>query len=74
MTDLERLAARCEAADGEVVKDLMRRLSDLQMWCILMSRKDSGGQAAYDLVQETRAFIAQHHLGRARAMEANDGQ
>lgn len=39
--------------------ELMNRLQDLQMWCALMGRKDSGGVEAARLVQDTRAFIVE---------------
>lgn len=45
------------APDAQVAS-VMERLSDLQTWCALMARKDSGGMAAFDLIQETRALIA----------------
>lgn len=39
--------------------DLMNRLSDLQTWCAMMARKDSGGIPAAQLIQDTRAFIVE---------------
>lgn len=45
------------SAPDQRTADLMQRLSDLQTWCVLMARFDSGGASAASLVQETRAFI-----------------
>lgn len=47
--------------------DLMNRLSDLQMWCVLMGQKDSGGTSAARLVQDVRAYIVERQYPRARA-------
>jgi hypothetical protein len=55
MTPLER-----EALDNGGVCDpdrIMRELSDLQQWCVLMSRKDRGGLPAADVIQRTRICI-----------------
>lgn len=38
-------------------QDLLAELSNLQTWCTLMARKDSGGMPAYDLIQRTRIYI-----------------
>lgn len=46
-------------APDQETQDLMSRLSDLQMWCALMGRKDSGGPEAARLIQDTRAFIVE---------------
>ena len=56
---------------------LMAELSNLQSWCALMSRKDSGGMAACDLIQRARVhimelvkvrdFYADRHCGRGGA-------
>lgn len=59
------------APDAET-QDLMARLSDLQTWCALMGRKDSGGIHAADLIQETRAFIVSRLYPRA-ALRAKGG-
>lgn len=53
------------APDAET-HELMARLSDLQMWCVLMSQKDSGGVAAARLIQDTRAFIVERVFHGAR--------
>jgi hypothetical protein len=58
------------APDQEVF-DLMARLSDLQTWCAMMARKDSGGIAAAQLVQDTRALIVERLYPRA-ALRAKD--
>jgi hypothetical protein len=47
--------------------DLMKRLSDLQGWCVLMASKDSGGLPAAQLVQDVRAYIVERQYPRARA-------
>jgi hypothetical protein len=46
------------APDAETFA-LMNELSGLQTWCVMMSRKDSGGVPAADLIQRTRAFIVE---------------
>ncbi len=46
------------APDKEVAA-LMGELSRLQTWCVMMSRKDSGGMPAADLVQRTRVLIVE---------------
>jgi hypothetical protein len=58
------------APDAETA-DLMARLSDLQQWCVLMSRKDSGGIPASSLIQDTRVFIVERLYPRAIAARAN---
>jgi hypothetical protein len=45
------------AADDCNPDRIMRELSDLQQWCVLMSRKDRGGMPAADLIQRTRICI-----------------
>ena len=52
---------------------LMTRLSNLQQWCVLMTRKDSGGLPAADLIQETRCFIVERLYPRAIAALAAKG-
>ena len=49
------------------VHSLMNRLSDLQAWCALMARKDSGGIAASQLIQDTRCLIVERLYPRAIA-------
>lgn len=46
-------------APDQETRDLMNKLSDLQTWCALMARKDSGGAHAGRLIQDTRAFIVE---------------
>ena len=46
------------APDLEVF-ELMNRLSDLQAWCALMARKDSGGMEAAKVVQDARSLIVE---------------
>ena len=36
---------------------LLDELSNLQSWCVMMTRKDSGGLPAADLVQRTRIHL-----------------
>lgn len=36
---------------------LLDELSDLQTWCVMMMRKDSGGMPAADLIQRTRIHL-----------------
>jgi hypothetical protein len=46
---------------------IMRELSDLQQWCVFMSRKDRGGMPAADLIQRTRICIVNLRKDRTRA-------
>jgi len=41
----------------EEVSGILEELSNLQTWCVLMARKDSGGLPAADLIQRTRILI-----------------
>lgn len=54
------------APDLEVFQ-LMTRLSDLNQWCALMARKDSGGAEAARLVQDARCLIVERLYPRAMA-------
>ena len=73
MTDEARRVAMGHAkriipggAPDQETADLMHRLSDLQTWCALMARKDSGGSEAARLVQDARAFIVERLYPQAR--------
>lgn len=59
-------------APDQETADLMNRLSDLQGWCALMARKDSGGIEAARLVQDARAFIVERLYPRAIAARLTD--
>lgn len=50
------------ATDHEVA-GIMDELSRLQTWCVMMSRKDSGGIPAADLIQRTRVLIVERLYG-----------
>lgn len=65
------------APDAEVAA-IMSELSDLQTWCVMMMRKDSGGMPAAELVQRTRVLIVERLYPAARASttpnkDENDG-
>lgn len=75
MTDVDAIVADelpGGAPDAETA-DLMNRLSDLQTWCALMGRKDSGGVPAAQLVQDTRAFIVERLYPRAVRARLTEG-
>jgi hypothetical protein len=41
----------------EEANGILEELSNLQTWCVLMARKDSGGLPAADLIQRARILI-----------------
>ena len=51
----EQIARLSENAD-----EILVALSNLQAWCCLMSRKDSGSLSAADLIQRTRILIIEY--------------
>lgn len=81
MSEIEQLTAKVEGetfpggAPDQETHDLMHKLSDLQMWCVLMAQKDSGGTHAARLIQDTRAFIVERlYPGAIRARAAGEPQ
>ena len=54
-------------APDQETQEIMGKLSDLQQWCALMGRKDSGGVPAANLVADVRVFIVERLYPRAIA-------
>ena len=73
-SDIASLIALPNGAPDQEVADLMARLSDLQGWCALMGRKDSGGIAASQLVMDTRCLIVERLYPRNIALRAMQDQ
>jgi len=49
--------AEIAAVEPQCADTILSELSNLQAWCCLMARKDSGGLPAADLIQRTRICI-----------------
>lgn len=68
-------AQRWGGAPDDEVAELMHKLSQLQIWCALMTRHDSGGIPAAQLIQDTRCLIVERLYPRAaQAIEARSSE
>lgn len=65
LTEREKQPFLPGGAPDQEVQNIMTRLSDLQTWCFLMSRKDSGGMEAGILVQDVRCLIVERLYPKA---------
>ena len=73
MGEAERIAAGLPGgAPDQEVQDIMNRLSDMQTWCFLMTRKDSGGMEAGRLVQDVRCLIVERLYHKHRILQASE--